>query len=183
VWLFSLILGYSRLIWARFVQHQDLQTVLRCHRAAFTTLGGVPRTILYDRMKTVVTGEPEPGHIVYNRHLVDFAAHHDYQPRACRPYRPKTKGKVERPDRYVRQDFFLARTFRNLDDLNAQLARWLDEVANPRVNARSFFFCSVVATRRSSSRPSPKSGRISRRSCSLPTAPFSGSSAASRATA
>ena len=67
VWLFSLILGYSRLIWARFVQHQDLQTVLRCHRAAFTTLGGVPRTILYDRMKTVVTGEPEPGHIVYNR--------------------------------------------------------------------------------------------------------------------
>jgi transposase len=66
VWLFSLILGYSRLIWARFVQHQDLQTVLRCHRAAFNALGGVPRTILYDRMKTVVTGEPEPGHIVYN---------------------------------------------------------------------------------------------------------------------
>lgn len=65
VWLFSLILGYSRLLWARFVQHQDLQTVLRCHRAAFAALGGVPRTILYDRMKTVVTGEPEPGHIVY----------------------------------------------------------------------------------------------------------------------
>jgi transposase len=40
VWLFSPILGYSRLIWARFVQHQDPQTVLRCHRAAFTTLGG-----------------------------------------------------------------------------------------------------------------------------------------------
>lgn len=45
------------------------------------------------------------------------------------------KGKVERPYRYVRQDFFLARTFRNLQDLNAQLARWLDEVANPRVHA------------------------------------------------
>lgn len=135
VWLFSLILGYSRLIWARFVQHQDLQTVLRCHRAAFTTLGGVPRTILYDRMKAVVTGEPEPGHIVYNPLLIDFAAHHGYQPRACRPYRAKTKGKVERPYRYVRQDFFLARTFRNLEDLNAQLARWLDEVANPRVHA------------------------------------------------
>jgi hypothetical protein len=109
--------------------------VLRCHRAAFNALGGVPRTILYDRMKTVVTGEPEPGHIVYNRHLVDFAAHHGYQPRACRPYRAKTKGKVERPYRYVRQDFFLGRTFRNLDDLNDQLARWLNEVANPRVHA------------------------------------------------
>jgi transposase len=135
VWLFSLVLGYSRLIWARFVQHQDLQTVLRCHMAAFAALGGVPRSILYDRMKTVVTGEREPGHIVYNRHLVDFAAHHGYQPRACRPYRAKTKGKVERPYRYVRQDFFLGRTFRNLEDLNAQLRHWLDTVANPRLHA------------------------------------------------
>jgi transposase len=135
IWLFSLVLSFSRLIWARFVQHQDLQTVLRCHRAAFTTLGGVPRTILYDRMKTAVTGEPEPGQIVYNRHLVDFAAHHGYQPRACRPYRAKTKGKVERPYRYIRQDFFLGRTFRNLDDLNAQLDHWLETVANPRTHA------------------------------------------------
>jgi transposase len=48
VWLFSLVLGYSRLLWARFVLHQDLQTVLRCHLAAFAALGGVPRQILYD---------------------------------------------------------------------------------------------------------------------------------------
>lgn len=86
-------------------------------------------------MKTVVTGEAEPGHIVDNRHLIDFAAHHGYQPRACRPYRAKTKGKVERPYRYVRQDFFLGRSFRNLEDLNAQFADWLETVANPRVHA------------------------------------------------
>ncbi len=41
-------------------------------------------------------------------------------PRACKAYRAKTKGKVERPFRYIRQDFFLDRSFRNLDDLNAQ---------------------------------------------------------------
>ena len=52
VWLFSMVLGYSRLIWARFVLHQDLQSVLRCHIAAFEAIGGAPRTILYDRMKT-----------------------------------------------------------------------------------------------------------------------------------
>ena len=46
IWLFSLVLGYSRLIWERFVAHQDLQSVLRCHMAAFTALGGVPREIL-----------------------------------------------------------------------------------------------------------------------------------------
>ena len=57
VWLFSLVLGYSRLLWARFVLHQDLQTVLRCHIAAFAALGGVPSEILYDRMKTAVIGE------------------------------------------------------------------------------------------------------------------------------
>ena len=135
VWLFSLVLGHSRLIWARFVVHQDLGSVLRAHMAAFDHLGGVPREILYDRMKTAVVGEDPDGLVVYNRSLVDLARHYGFQPRACRPYRAKTKGKVERPFRYVRQDFFLARSFRDLDDLNAQLRLWLDEVANARVHA------------------------------------------------
>ena len=43
VWLFSMVLGYSRLIWARFVMHQDLQSVLRCHIAALEAFGGAPR--------------------------------------------------------------------------------------------------------------------------------------------
>ncbi|HEX5259486.1 MAG TPA: IS21 family transposase [Sphingomicrobium sp.] len=135
VWLFSLVLGCSRLIWARFVVHQDLQTVLRCHIAALEAIGGAPREILYDRMKTAVIGEGADGVIVYNRGLVDLARHYGFQPRACRPYRPKTKGKVERPFRYIREDFFLGGSFRNLDDLNLQLRHWLDTVANPRTHA------------------------------------------------
>ena len=134
VWLFSFVLGFSRLIWGRFVLHQDMQTVLRCHMAAFAAIGGIPNEILYDRMKTAVIGEAG-GSIVYNRSLIDLAHHYGFQPRACRPYRAKTKGKVERPYRYIREDFFLARSFRNLDDLNAQLRQWLDTVANPRVHA------------------------------------------------
>jgi transposase len=135
VWLFSLVLGYSRLIWARFVLHQDLATVLRCHVAAFEALGGVPHEVLYDRMKTVVTGEADSGGIIYNRALIDLARHFGFHPKACRPYRAKTKGKVERPFRYIREDFFLARSFRDLEDLNQQLQRWLSTVANPRVHA------------------------------------------------
>jgi transposase len=135
VWLFSMVLGYSRLIWGRFVVHQDLQSVLRCHIAALEAIGGAPREILYDRMKTAVIGEDADGLVVYNRALVDLARHYGFQPRACRPYRPKTKGKVERPFRYIREDFFLGGSFRNLDDLNAQLRHWLDTVANPRVHA------------------------------------------------
>ena len=135
VWLFSMVLGYSRLIWARFVFHQDLQSVLRCHIAALEAIGGAPREILYDRMKTAVIGEDEGGLVVYNRGLVDLARHYGFHPRACRPYRAKTKGKVERPFRYIREDFFLDGASRNLDDLNGQLRHWLDVVANPRVHA------------------------------------------------
>jgi Integrase core domain len=129
-----MVLGHSRHLWARFVMHQDLQTVLRCHIAAFSDLGGVPAEILYDRMKTAVAGQDDEGHVVYNRALIELARHYGFLPRACRPYRAKTKGKVERPFRYIREDFFLARSFRNLDDLNAQLAAWLDTVANRRVH-------------------------------------------------
>ena len=134
VWLFSLVLGHSRFLFARYVLHQDLQTLLRCHIQAFDAIGGVPIEILYDRMKTAVTGEDDQGHIAYNRSLLALARHYRFQPRACRPYRAKTKGKVERPFSYIRQDFFLGRSFRNLDDLNAQLVDWLDTVANTRVH-------------------------------------------------
>ena len=51
-----MVLGHSRLIWGRFVAHQDLQTVLRCHVAAFEALRGVPSEVLYDRMRTAVVG-------------------------------------------------------------------------------------------------------------------------------
>lgn len=134
VWLFSLVLGHSRHIEARFVLHQDLQTLLRCHMQSFAAIGGVPIEILYDRMKTAVAGEDEAGHILYNRSLLALAKHYGFLPRACRPYRAKTKGKVERPFSYIRQDFFLARSFRDLDDLNAQLRIWLDTVANIRLH-------------------------------------------------
>jgi transposase len=133
IWLFSIVLGHSRYLWGRFVEHQDLQTVLRCHMEAFGHLGGVPREILYDRMKTAVLGEAEK-HIVYNAKLVAFAQHYGFAPRACKAYRAKTKGKVERPYRYIRQDFFLARRFQNLGDMNRQLREWLDAVANVRVH-------------------------------------------------
>ena len=135
VWLFSMVLGFSRLIWGRFAQRQTMQTVLACHRAAFEAIGGVPREILYDRMKTAVLGEDEDGRVVYNRTLGEFARHYGFLPKACRAYRPETKGKVERPFRYIREDFFLGGTFRDLDDLNLQFVNWLGNVANPRVHA------------------------------------------------
>lgn len=135
VWLFSMVLGYSRLIWGavRCPSGPANSASLPYRRSGSDR--GAPREILYDRMKTAVLGEDAEGLVVYNRALVDLARHYAFQPRACRPYRPKTKGKVERPFRYIREDFFLVGLFRNLDDLNGQLRHWLDTVANPRVHA------------------------------------------------
>ncbi len=93
---------------------------MRCHIAAFSAMGGAVEEILYDRMKTAVTGEDEAGVVSCNAALVALLNHYGTVPRACQPCRTRTKGKVERPFRYIRQDFFLGCTFRNMDDLNAQ---------------------------------------------------------------
>lgn len=133
VWLFAMVLGHSRYLWGQYVLHQDLGTVLRCHMRAFEHFGGTPHEILYDRMKTAVLGEAADNTgIVYNPKLIGLGAHYGFKPRACKAYRAKTKGKIERPFRYVRANFFLARSFANLEDLNRQLRVWLDTVANAR---------------------------------------------------
>lgn len=135
LWLFSMVLGHSRWLWGRFCPNQTLETVLRCHIGAFTAMGGACGEILYDRMKTAVVGEDAAGVVTYNASLVALLAHYGSAPRACQPYRAKTKGKVERPFRYVRQDFFLGRSFADLSDLNAQFDEWRTTIANPRVHA------------------------------------------------
>ncbi len=134
VWLFSMVLGRSRRPWGRFCRRQDLPTVLRCHLTAFEAFGGATAEVPCDRMKTAVTGTGADGAPVFNAAPVDLPRHHGAVPRACRPYRPETKGKVARPFSHIRQDFHLGRSFRDLDDLNAQFADWLDTGANLRVH-------------------------------------------------
>ena len=91
VWLFSLVLGHSRYQFGRFVWRQTLDVLVACHEAAFAELGGVPTRLLYDRMKTAVLGESEAGEVIYHPTLLALAAHYGFHPRACRPYRAKTK--------------------------------------------------------------------------------------------
>ena len=72
--------------------------------------------------------------LIENPEFRAFSDHWGFQIRACRPYRARTKGKVERPVRYLRGNFFYGREFVSDDDLNAQARHWLDEVANVRVH-------------------------------------------------
>lgn len=128
------VLGYSRLLWLRFYPRQTMQALFTGLESAFEAFGGVPQELLFDQMRSVVVGDERlsKGALVMNTEFLRFAAHWDFRPRACRPYRAKTKGKVERPIRYVRESFFYGRTFLNDADLNAQAERWLQKTANRR---------------------------------------------------
>lgn len=129
--LFSYLLGYSRRQYLRFTDSQDMTALTREHVRAFEHLGGVAVECLYDNMKTVVDRweDDEP---IYNTRFLAFATHYGFRPRACRPRRPQTKGKVERPFRYVETSLLNARTFRSLEHLNEVTSTWLATVADVR---------------------------------------------------
>lgn len=157
VWLFSLVLGFSRYLVGQFTPGQHLAVVLRCHLQAMAELGGAPREILYDRMKTAVLGEDDERQVIYHPKLLELATHFNFRPRACAPYRPQTKGKVERPFQYIREDFFLARQFRNLEDLNTQFTGWRHEVANQRCHGTTRrVVAEAFAEERAALRPLPE---------------------------
>ena len=99
---------------------------------AFEAADGAPMEVLYDRMKIAVQAEAEDGTITPNLSLVAFLDHYGSAPRACRLHRAKTKGKVERLFRYIRQDFFLDRVFRNRDDPDVQFPEWRSWIGNYR---------------------------------------------------
>jgi transposase len=137
LWGFTITLGYSRRMMAEAATDQKLGTLLRMHERAFQEWNGVPEEILYDRMRTIWTGTDERGEIIWNAVFLDFARYWGFRPRLCRPYRPETKGKIESGVKYVRRNFLcglLGREPGNLADLNAELRRWVAEVANQRVH-------------------------------------------------
>jgi len=130
--LFVMVLAWCRAIYARFVLDQRTESLMRCHADAFEYFGGAPRAILYDNMKTVVL-ERVGEHIRFHPRVLELAGHYHFAPRPCAPYRGNEKGKVERTIQYIRHSFFAARRFTSLDDLNRQLATWLEDVAHVRV--------------------------------------------------
>ena len=92
---FVLVLSWSRAGYARFALDQTLESFLRGHVEAFAALQGVPRTLLYDNLKSVVL-ERVGDHIRFHPRLLELAGHYHYAPQPCAVARGNEKGRVER---------------------------------------------------------------------------------------
>ena len=128
---FVMVLSYSRRIWLRFFYGLSMPFFLRGHVGAFAFFGGVPRELLYDNLKSAVL-ERSGDAIRFNPILLELAAYYRFLPKPVAPARGNEKGRVERAIRYVRDAFFAAREFRDIDDLNAQALEWCDGQASDR---------------------------------------------------
>jgi len=143
--VFIATLGWSRMTHIVFCDNEKFDTLLACHEQTFEVFGGVPREVLFDNMKTVVLERNAYGPGVHRFHpgMIDYARHAGFLPRLCRPYRAKTKGKVERFIRYLKESFWVPfvascrQTGIKPDKqvANAAVKVWLRDVANARVHA------------------------------------------------
>lgn len=137
-------LGYSRATFVKFTTDETATTLCAALREAFDYFGGVPAEVLLDNAKSVVIERDAYGAGLHrwNTEMLELAEQCGFAPRLCRPYRAKTKGKVERFNGYLKGSFVvpLAATLK-ADGLvltaqvaNLHVRRWLDEVANERVH-------------------------------------------------
>jgi transposase len=120
---FVMVLSWSRQIFLQFYLNQKMENFLRGHVAAFEVWQGLPKTLLFDNLKSAVL-ERQGQAIRFHPTLLDLASHYHFEPRAAAPARGNEKGRVERAIRYIRDNFFAGRHFQCLDDLNAQANDW-----------------------------------------------------------
>jgi transposase len=126
LFLFSMILGYSRKMYAELIERCDLPTFLDCHIHAFEYFGGVPEQILYDRMRNVYIGKIA-GKKQFNNTLMGFALHYGFKPEVAPAYAAWVKGKVERPYSFIREGFWRGYGFICLETANLDLLTWLSK--------------------------------------------------------
>jgi transposase len=131
LWAFVMVLSWCRQIFLRFYLSAAMPSFVRRHVEAFDFFGGVPRVLLYDNLKSAVL-ERAGDAIRFHPTLLELSAHYHCLPRPVAPARGNQKGRVERAIRYIRDSFFAARTFTDIDDLNAQALAWTQGIAADR---------------------------------------------------
>ena len=132
---FVMVMGYSRKLYLEFTEDEKIDTLIGCHERAFQFFNGVPDTILYDNKKTVVRHVHEKGENKWNQKFLAFSQYQGFSPIRCRPFAPRTKGKVENGVKYVKQNFWVRlKSISSITDLNQKALKWVIERANQRIH-------------------------------------------------
>src|SRR5208282_2266655 len=131
VHLFVFTLGYSRRLFTRGYRNERLATLLDGHERALRHFGGVTLTCLYDNPRTLVLGRSE-NRVLWHPLFEDFARYYGFAPRACQPYRARTKGKVESGVKYVKRNALAGRRFSSWEELNGCLGDRVQRFSHPR---------------------------------------------------
>ena len=133
--VFVATLGYSRCLHVRAFRNEKQEHWFGGLESAFRTFGGVPETVLMDNPRALVVRHDAASRTVqFNDKLIAFAKHWKFTPRACAPYRARTKGKTESGVGYVKKNAIAGHSFESWEAFEAHLARWEREVANVRVH-------------------------------------------------
>lgn len=132
-WVFCFGLSFSKLDYYEVVFSQDVQTFLLCHIHAFKYLGGLPRIVKIDNLKSAVLEahfyEPE-----YQRDYFLFSRHYGFSPSPSRVRTPTDNPQAESRVKYVKRNFFNGRKFLDIDDCNRQLREWMENVSHQRIH-------------------------------------------------
>lgn len=128
---FVMVLSWSRQIFLRFYVNQQMESFLRGHVVAFEAWDGLPKTLLYDNLRSAVL-ERRGDAIRFHPTLLALSAHYCFEPRPVAVARGNEKGRVERAIRYIRDNFFAGRRWQTIDELNAQADQWCQSVSTDR---------------------------------------------------
>ncbi|MCG8686223.1 MAG: IS21 family transposase, partial [Desulfobacterales bacterium] len=123
VYLFAMILGYSRKLYVELIPRRTMKEFLDCHIRAFAFFGGVPQEILYDRMKNVFIRQMT-GAVEWNKLFYSLCIHYQFKPLIAPAYGPWVKGKIEKPMDFVRESFFRGYSYSTLEQANRDLFAW-----------------------------------------------------------
>ena len=133
--MFVATLGHSRRCHVRAFRHEQQASWFSGLESAFTTFGGVPEEVLMDNPRAlVVRHDAVSRQVQFNDKLLAFARHWGFRPRACAPFRARTKGKTENGVGYVKKNAIAGHSFASWEAFEAHLAKWEREIANVRIH-------------------------------------------------
>jgi transposase len=137
-WVFAMVLGYSRHMFARLVWDQKSTTWVQLHVEAFKWFGGVPCTVVPDNLKAAVTraafGVTDRDNLALNRTYRELARYYGFKIDPAPPYQPEKKGKIESGVKYLKRNFLAAGGFETVHEANADLPDWLLRTAGERMH-------------------------------------------------